>query len=587
MKQVLLGLYCSALIVFVLAGCDSGSTGDVKPTPTAISFIPLQLDIPAKALNAPITGNVAECQLLHVGVTLKINQQALDQMSKNGIAKPGGITSAGDIAKKLGISDADYQRLKQFFGVSGANLQLSQTRTSMTLDIKAGALAQLLQTKFVQHTLDNRIFYTPDPQQMPKIPAAFANFILAVTGLDNYSLPPTHRQPQQVQQSAAIKQADTNCDTGKTINGAQLAHAYGYDEMWQKGWHGENMTINLVEMDSVKLDDIHTYFACAGFKGKVDFINVDGIAPRPKADDGEATLDIEMLAGLAPAVHIKDYQTDLDLQAATFVDFWGKYNDILQRILDDNAAHPNLASAVSISWGGTEDSITGETAKAISQRLQLLSKAEHMTVYAASGDCGAYDGGTLGSLSIDYPASDPSVVGVGGTALIPNQANNRFEEVAWTGLPTSLSCQNDWGSGGGVSTIFKRPTWQQAPGVANKYSNGFRQVPDIAAVGEVELSMYVNGKWIASGGTSAATPIWAAGMALVNQGLIETKRLYVYGPDSFYFVQAHAGKLKPYYDETKGSNLYYFAGPGWDYTTGLGSPNLPDFYQVIYNNATI
>jgi hypothetical protein len=50
--------------------------------------------------------------------------------------------------------------------VNGATLQLSQTRTSMTLDIKAGVLAQLLQTKFVQHTLNNRIFYTPDPQHM-------------------------------------------------------------------------------------------------------------------------------------------------------------------------------------------------------------------------------------------------------------------------------------------------------------------------------------------------------------------------------------------------------------------------------------
>jgi kumamolisin len=99
--------------------------------------------------------------------------------------------------------------------------------------------------------------------------------------------------------------------------------------------------------------------------------------------------------------------------------------------------------------------------------------------------------------------------------------------------------------------------------------------------------LFINGTWIAGGGTSAATPIWTAGMALVNQGLLETKKLYVYGPDSFYFVQAHAGHLKPYNDETEGSNLYYFAGPGWDYTTGLGSPNLPAFYQVIYNNATI
>src|SRR5581483_9180209 len=109
-------------------------------------------------------------QQLHVGVTFKLNQQALDQMSQSGIAKSGDTTSANDIAQKLGISDSDYQSIKQFFGASNATLQLSKTRTSMTVDIKASSLEQLLQTKFVLHKLDNRTFYTPDPKHMPKIP---------------------------------------------------------------------------------------------------------------------------------------------------------------------------------------------------------------------------------------------------------------------------------------------------------------------------------------------------------------------------------------------------------------------------------
>jgi hypothetical protein len=65
------------------------------------------------------------------------------------------------------------------------------------------------------------------------------------------------------------------------------------------------------------------------------------------------------------------------------------------------------------------------------------------------------------------------------------------------------------------------------------------------------------------------------------------KGLYVYGPDTFYFIQAHAGNLHPYYDEDEGFNWYYTANPGWDYITGLGSLNLPAFYQVIYNNASV
>ena len=583
-REIVLALWSGMLIVLVLAGCESGSTSEVKAAPTPISFIPLQLDIPSKALSAPITGNVPGDQQLHIGVTLKINQQVLDQMSKNGIAKPGDTANADDIAKKLGISDADYQRFKQFFGVTGADLHLSQTRTSMTIDIKAGSLAQLLQTKFVQHKLDNRTFYTPDPQHMPQIPSILANYILAVTGLDDYSLPPAHQfhmSSQQVQQSTASKQVGVNCTPrSNTFGRQQLAHTYGYDQLWARGAHGENMTVNLVEIDSTNLDDVHAYFACTGFKGSLDFVTV-GSAPAKV--EGETTLDIEMIAGLAPAAHIKDYQFN-NSQG----DSWSRFVDTLQRIIDDNAAHPNSASAVSISLGVGEDFVTGEVAKAMSQRLQLLTRAEYMTVYAASGDCGAFADRVVGVLSTSYPSTDTWAVSVGGTSMLRTRAgtSDRYNEIAWSGTPTSPLCQNDWGSGGGLSKLFKRPPWQQGPGVNNRYSNGYRQVPDIAALAS-NVPIFFKGKWISVGGTCAATPIWAAGMALVNQELLATKGLYVYGPDTFYFVQAHAGNLKPYYDEVAGDNVYYHAGPGWDYTTGLGSPNLAAFYQTVYNSATV
>jgi kumamolisin len=581
-EHALLLLCCTAIIALILAGCDSGSTNTVKPTPTPISFVPLSLDIPQKALDAPITGSVPASQILHVGVSFKLNQQTLDQMAKSEVATSNDTTSANDIATKLGISNSDYQAIKQYFGVSAATLQLSKTRTSMTIDIKAASLAQLLQTKFVQHKLDNRSFYTPDPKQMPKIPSSIANNILAVTGLDNYSLPPTNRIDMPSQQNAVntqTGQARANCAPDPSmVNWKQVAHAYGYDQFWQKGWHGENSTINLVEIDGTKLTDIDNYFACTGFKGTVNFTTIDGAAPRP---EGETTLDIEMIAGLAPAAHIKDYQTDISKAQDGG---WNNLNDALQRILDDNSAHPVPGSAVSMSLGVGESGVTGEVAKAMGQRIQLLTQAEHMTVYAASGDCGAFEDRIFGDLSVSYPASDPWTVGVGGTTITTNSANNRASEIAWTGLPNPLSCENAWGTGGGVSKLIKKPTWQQAPGVNNKYSDGYRQSPDIAAVAD-NLAVFLDGAWAPIGGTSAATPIWAAGMALVNQGLIATKGLYAYGPTTFYLVQNHANGLKPYYDEVRGTNLYYNAGPNWDYTTGLGSPNLPAFYQVVYNNA--
>jgi len=85
----------------------------------------------------------------------------------------------------------------------------------------------------------------------------------------------------------------------------------------------------------------------------------------------------------------------------------------------------------------------------------------------------------------------------------------------------------------------------------------------------------------AGGGTSAATPIWAAGMALVNQALLQKYHVFFAGPLVFYYVANHAGHLSPYYDVTQGSNLGFNAAPGWDFATGLGTPNLVDFYNVL------
>jgi kumamolisin len=182
---------------------------------------------------------------------------------------------------------------------------------------------------------------------------------------------------------------------------------------------------------------------------------------------------------------------------------------------------------------------------------------------------------------VDYPGSDPSSVDVGGTKAVPGQ-NNTSNEVVWSDGSNHDVCKNEWGSGGGLSQVFKHPAWQDAPGVQNKYSNGERQVPDVAALAW-NLAVYFQGQWILDGGTSAAAPIWASGMVLVNQALLDQAGSYFYGPSLFYQVakDGPANNLQPYYDITDGNNLYYPATQGWDYASGLGSPNLPDFFKIL------
>ncbi len=335
------------------------------------------------------------------------------------------------------------------------------------------------------------------------------------------------------------------------------------------------MTINLVETDGSYVDDIQNYLSCIHFKGQLSFVNVDG---GPSSAEGESTLDIEMATGLAPAARIKVYQTDGDADGDT----WTQVNDELQQILDANTSNANAGSEVSISLGIDEGDITSDDVRTLDSSLQQLTQVEHMTVFVASGDCGAYADETFGDLSVSYPATDPWVVAVGGTELSVNDQSQRTKEIAWSQVPDTSDCNNSWGTGGGNSTLFQRPSWQHASGVNNQYSKNDRQIPDIAGVAD-NLAVYSQDSWEGVGGTSAAAPIWAVGQALVNEDTIEHLHTFAYSPRLYYQVAEKEAGSHAYFDITSGNNQYYPATPGWDYTTGLGTPNLGDFDQAVSN----
>ncbi|MBO0778020.1 MAG: hypothetical protein J2P37_04250 [Ktedonobacteraceae bacterium] len=570
------GLASLVIVILMLTSCDSGRS-NVQQTPTANQLVPLQLGIPAQALHAPITGTVPDNQILHVGVTFNIDQGALKQFGQGRTAQPGQSTDADDIASKLGISDADYQKIKAFFGVSDASLQLSQTRTSMKIDIKAGSLATLLQTKFVYHKQNGRTYYTPDPQHMPKVPQGVAEKILTVTGLDSYSQPPRAGLQLTGEQAHQGKRQDLGLcplSVPGLAGRNQVAHSYGFDNLWQRGWAGQNMTINLVEIDGVSQSDLSAYFSCVNYKGKVTYTNVDGRAPAP---EGETTLDIDMIAGLAPATNIHDYQTDISKAADGG---WQNLLDTFQQIIDDHAHDTHSMQVVSVSLGAPEEGLTSSMAAAFNQRLQILTQVEHMTVFVSSGDCAAFAGGVYGQLDVSFPASNPYATAVGGTVLQADLDGNRTSETAWSDGSNKKTCGNAWGTGGGLSKVFDQPSWQAGiNGLKNQYSTGKRQLPDVAAVAS-NVMVFYQGTWLPVGGTSAAAPIWASAMTLLNQGYVATKHYYSYGPDTFYYIESHAGQAQPFHEITSGTNLYYKAGPGWDYPTGLGAPYLPDFLAV-------
>src|SRR5258708_17645703 len=154
-----------------------------------------------------------------------------------------------------------------------------------------------------------------------------------------------------------------------------------------------------------------------------------------------------------------------------------------------------------------------------------------VTIFVSSGDGGSNPSSTDGRydpaapVQVESPANDPSVTAVGGTSLFLNQS---------TGVPLSETVWFE-GGGGGQSTIFSRPYWQQSTGI----SGPGRLVPDIALAADPNTGgfLILNNIIYQVGGTSWSAPTWAQFCARMNQiragngapslGLLAT-RIYPY-----------------------------------------------------------
>jgi kumamolisin len=121
-------------------------------------------------------------------------------------------------------------------------------------------------------------------------------------------------------------------------------------------------------------------------------------------------------------------------------------------------------------------------------------------------------------------------------------------------------------SGGGVSTTFDRPDYQNDANVPQVNGKNGRGVPDISgnASPATGYDVLVDGKEQSIGGTSAVAPLMAALAARLGQGV---------GHDIGFLNPTFYKNTGDFNDITKGNNGGYQAGPGWDAVTGLGVPD--------------
>jgi len=282
----------------------------------------------------------------------------------------------------------------------------------------------------------------------------------------------------------------------------------------------------------------------------------------------ECMLDIEIVAALCPGAQLAVYY-------APFTE--AGWIDLLDRVISDP---PPVA--LSVSWGVREDSGHGLSRAGLDEINQRLATAATLgiTVCVASGDDGSGDNARDDGVHVAFPAASPFVLGVGGTMLAGGK------EVAWregpgTRFASDGSPTSGGASGGGISTVFPRPQWQDVrvePPVARDFDG--RIVPDVAAMASVRgYHMIFNGTPARSGGTSAAAPVWAAlitrAAAAAGGGQrFLTPVLYRPSPEGKPLGQAVCN------DITIGMNVSepqpgigYSAQPGYDAVTGWGTPD--------------
>ena len=273
---------------------------------------------------------------------------------------------------------------------------------------------------------------------------------------------------------------------------------------------------------------------------------------------GEVMLDMCTVGAVAPGAKIFMYFTEFTSKG------WAD-------ALNEAIAGKNAISVISNSYGNPEqDPNSAWTKMAVTVVNQALeaSVAKGITIFSASGDDGSSDEGK-GQPEVDFPASSPYVLGVGGTKLVASTGASLVitSETVWNEL-----LQNEGAGGGGISVVFSKPSYQDGVNVpvsaAPPHVIG-RGVPDVSAVADPNTSlviMHIDGKQLeAVGGTSAAAPMWAGLIARINQGL-GANCGYL---NTLLYTRFPAGVLR---DITSGNNGAYTAGPGWDACTGLGSP---------------
>jgi len=506
--------------------------------------------VPAAVRNggARLVGRLPASQWLHFDLTLSLSHPSelrsfLHQIYDPSSALYRRFVTPGQFTERFGPTQAQHDAVIAFANAHGFRL-LGGSRDAMNLQFESSV--QDIEAAFhvkmnrYQHPTENRTFYSPDTEPSVDVPLALWH----ISGLNDFAPPqPTDLHPGKRARLAVLGVTYDGFYTSSTLRTAYYGGSLS----------GSGQTLGLVQFTPFNPADVTLTLSNSGQTNSVSInaISVGGAAPTcttncSATQEVEPILDIVQSAAMAPglgAINVCVGTTPSAVLAAI-------------------STHTPLDQQISSSWTWDE----------VDDPYFEKFAAQGQSYFNASGDSGNYQANAA-SYGVDlYPVDSPYVAAVGETDLFLN-ANGTWNSEA--------ACSS---SGGGVSPHgVGIPPWQSVGGVisaANQGSTTLRNSPDVSANGCVGVyicsSTGTNGSQVCSGwgGTSAASPLWAGYVALVNQQASSSSQASIGLPNPIvYNLGTTAGTYSiAFHDMTSGNNGLP-ATTGYDLVSGWGSPN--------------
>jgi uncharacterized repeat protein (TIGR01451 family) len=448
-----------------------------------------------------------------------------------------------EFTAQFGPTEQDYQKVIDFANANG--LAVTRTHGNRVLLDVTGKVSDVEKAFHVtmrtyHHPSEAREFFAPDVE--PSVDSSVP--VLHVSGLDNYALP----RPALHKMPSSNAKPKLGSSPGGGYIGSDFRNAY----VPGSSLNGSGQSVGLLQFDSGFFQsDITAYETQAGLPTNivVQPVLIDGYGGGPGFANDEVSLDIEMVISMAPGV-------------SKVLVFEGSLTDDILNAM----ASSNSVKQLSASWTYPIDALT--------EQIYQQFAAQGQSFFNASGDSDAWLTG-----QIPTPCDDPHITIVGGTTLTTTVTNGPWtSETVWN-WGTEFGFDGI-GSGGGISTTYAIPSWQTNINMTtNLGSTTFRNIPDVAMTGDNVFVDYGGGFNGIFGGTSCATPLWAAFTALVNQQAVAGGNATVgFLNPALYAIAQTAIYTNCFHDITTGNNTWsqsparFFAVPGYDLTTGLGTP---------------